>query len=80
MIERKPGINDIYSLKGRVGDGVINRIIEMGGIPDNGPGKHSVPRALKQIERAHGQASSNRPGMQTKEERRTWNLSHKLGR
>jgi len=76
MTERKPGINDIYSLQGRVGDGVMNRIIEIGGVPDNGPGKHSVPRALKQIERA----SSNPPGIQTKEGRRSWNLNHRLGR
>jgi hypothetical protein len=80
MVERRPGINDISRLQGRVGDGVINRVIEIGGVPDNGPGKHSVPRALRQIERDHLLISSSRPGMQTKEDRRDWNLNHRLGR
>ena len=41
-------IEDVFTLTGRVSEGVLKRVINLGGIiPLSGPGKHSVPRALQ---------------------------------
>lgn len=74
MVER---IHDIFQLQGHVGNGIINKVIFAGGIPANGTGSYSVPRALRQIEKSerNGHATP-----QTKKDRRDWNLSHRMPR
>lgn len=67
MIERRMG--DIYPLQGMVSPGIFNRIVQQGGIPEQGPGRFSVPNALRREESLKNQKPT------TLEERRNSNRS-----
>lgn len=69
MERNRPTITDIYGqLSGRVSMGLINRVGSLGGVPESGPGRYSVRRALQP------RVSSN--SMQSKSDRRSWNLNN----
>lgn len=88
MINREIQITDIFGqLNGRVSPGIMNRVGELGRIPDEGPGRYCVPRVLQTqavLEREKvGRERTKAQGIhfpQTKTERRSWNLNHKISR
>jgi hypothetical protein len=69
-MKEKPMIGDIFGeLAGKVPLGLMNRVAQFGGeIPDYGPGKYSIPNALKTPTR-------NAVSSQTLEGRRQHNRS-----
>lgn len=45
----KPVGDWLAALDGRVSEGVLVRVMEVGAIPERGPGRYSVPNALEAI-------------------------------
>lgn len=76
MVEKSYRISDVYQLQGLVPKGIFNRVIEVGDIPTGGPGRYSVPHALERRRQKEGLPSSI---PQTLQDRRDWNLNHRLG-
>lgn len=77
MTER---ISDIFPFRGMVPPGIFNIMIQQGGIPERGPGSHSVPNALEK-ERRHALEEQWRQrglSIRTLEERRAWNSNNQL--
>lgn len=73
MIERKV---DVGSLRGRVPEGVLNRVIKGGGVvPEKGPGSFSVPNALRGLAKTDQKGSGD---PQTLQGRRQWNSNHQV--
>jgi hypothetical protein len=70
MVE-KGRIDNIYLLQGIVGKGILNRVIQHGGIPTNGPGCFSVPNALEREKQLGKQKPTSL------ETRRQWNRNNK---
>lgn len=66
-MNKERGISDIFSLSGIVSQGILNIVVNQGGIPERGPGSFSVPNALKR------QEASRKQGSTTLEERRAHN-------
>lgn len=54
--ERLTNVFDVFKLQGRVPPGILNRVITLGRVPENGPGRFTVPKALKEIKKAEEEA------------------------
>lgn len=64
----------LYGLKGIVPEGLFRRVEQVGGIPDSGPGSHSIPNTLESARRA-----LIYPAVSTsKDQRRAWNQNNKI--
>lgn len=72
MTERRPELGDVARLVGLVPSGLVNRVIQCGGIPDSGPGTYSVPRALQAAAKPPERINTQ----EALEGRRAWNKAH----
>ena len=59
------------TLLGRVPDKVITRAMQLGGIPESGPGRYSIPNALENTRCITAPPTS-------KAQRAQWNFNHRL--
>lgn len=71
--EMPSDIRSIFSsLRGHVPDGILERVVRIGGIPDKGPGRKSIPNAFKRI-----RFWKDTPDAKSKDQRRQENLNNK---